>query len=438
MQQREMVGKILEKELVPALGCTEPMAYGLCAATARKYAPGTIESISIEASTSMMKGVQYVKIPNSGGLRGGKLAASIGAIGGNLADGMQIFKAVTPEDVKKAQELVAAGKVSLTRVTGTVKLHLQITIKASEGTATALTEIRHNNIVYIEQDGKVILDNRKSVHEVMNTTVDKDIDYSVLSVESIYDFCKNASFDKFAIVEKAIVMNKAISEDGMKNPYGLQVGRTLRDKKGNGIISDDLAMNAALWAAAGVDARMGGSPFPAMTNTGSGNQGITSVMPVIAAGDYLKKSYEETVRATALSCLMTMYVKTHCGKESSRMASVCCAAVAAGGAGCGIAFMRGADDKCLTRIMQTMLGTVAGLFCDGAKADCASKVAMAVHSAVQEMLVAEDGRGADEFNGIVGATVHDTIENFYRIQREGMTNIMEVLYNIEVDKNHIC
>ncbi|MCR4669273.1 MAG: L-serine ammonia-lyase, iron-sulfur-dependent, subunit alpha, partial [Clostridia bacterium] len=133
-----------------------------------------------------------------------------------------------------------------------------------------------------------------------------------------------------------------------------------------------------------------------------------------------------------------IFIKTHTGKNSSRMAAVCCAAVAAGGASCGVAFMRGDDAACLSRILQTVLGTVAGLFCDGAKADCATKVAMAIHSAFQIMLVAEAGRAADEFNGIVGVTVEDTIKNFYRIQREGMSNIMETLYNIEVDKNHIC
>lgn len=434
----DMIARILERELVPALGCTEPMAFGLCAATARKYAKGDIQSISIEASTSMVKGVQYVKIPRSGGLRGGKLAASIGAFGGNSDFGMEVFHSVREEHVKQAQELVDAGKVSITRVTSPYKLFLKITVTASCGTGMAIIQIRHNNIAYIEQDGVVVKDTRDLPPQQPAGASDADLDYSILNVERIFDFCKNAPLDKLAVVERAINMNRAISEDGMNNEYGLQVGRTLRDKRGQGIISDDLAMYMVMWGAAGVDARMGGCPFPAMTNTGSGNQGITSTMPVVAAGEYLKKDHEEILRATALSNLLTIFVKTHCGRESSRMAAVCCAAVAAAGASCGVAFMRGADAACISRIMQTALGNVAGLFCDGAKGNCATKVAMALHSAMQSMLLAECGFAADEYHGIVGDTVEHTIENFYKIQREGMNNIMDVLYHIEVEKNHIC
>lgn len=438
---QEMIAKILEKELVPALGCTEPMAFGLCAATARKYASGEIQSITIEASTSMVKGVQYVKIPRSGGLRGGKLAASIGAYGGNSDLGMEVFHSVTPEDVARAHALVESGRVSLARVNSPHRLFLKISMVASKGSSVVITQIRHNNIAYIEHNGEIVKDTRDAAPSQTTKPAagtDVELDYNVLNVENIFNFCKNAPMEQFAIVEKAIAMNQAISEDGMNNAYGLEVARTLHSKLDQGVISDDLAMYSVIWGTAGVDARMGGSPFPAMTNTGSGNQGITSTAPVVAAGKYLKKSYEDIVRATALSNLLTIFVKTHCGKESSRMASVCCAAVAAGGASSGIAYLRGADAACVSRIMQTVLGNVAGLFCDGAKANCATKVAMALHSAIQAMLLSESGFGSDEFNGIVGATVENTIENFYRIQREGMSNIMEVLYSIEVDKNHVC
>ena len=430
--------KVLEKDLAPALGCTEPMCFGLCAATARRYAPGEILSITVEATTVMLKGVAYVRIPNSGGQRGGKLSAAIGAVLDRMEDGMKIFDTATPEDVAKARALVDAGKVSIGRIQSPYKLNLQVTVEATGGTAKALTQVRHDNITYIEQNGKVIKDTRADLERYLATTKDDDVDYSVLSVENIYDFCKNAPLERFAKVEEAMRVNWAIAEDGMNTPYGIQMGRTLRDSRDSGVISDDLSSCAAMWAAAGVDARMGGSPFPAMTNSGSGNQGITSSVSVMAAGEYMGKSYEEIVRAVAVSSMMNMFVKNYCGKESARMASICCAALAAGGAGCGVAFMRGADADCLTRIMQTQLGTVAGLFCDGAKADCASKVSMAVNSAMQIAMVAEAGRGADEYNGIVGATVEDTIKNTYRLQSEGMHGIIETLFNIEMDKGHIC
>jgi L-cysteine desulfidase len=434
MEEREqkMMIKIMEKELIPALGCTEPVAFGLCAASARKYAPGKINEIVCEASSAMLKGVEYVKIPKSNGLTGGKMASAMGAVGGNSEMGLEVFHSFKPEDRQKALDIVNQGIVKLKKVDSPFKLYLKTTIKTDENTATAIIQEAHNNVAYIELNGKIIKDTREKDVEETKTT--EDVDYSILNVPGIYEFCKNAPLSHLSIIEKTIELTRAIAVDGMNNPYGMEVGRTLKSKLSNGIVSSDLAMNAVIWTAAGVDARMGGSSFPAMSNSGSGNQGITCTMPVIATGDYLKKSKEEILRAVALSNLLTIFVKTHYDPNYARMSPVCCAAVAAGSGGCGIAYLLGTTPKEIEMILQSVLGNVAGLFCDGAKANCALKVAMTIHSAIHAYLLAKAGFASGDNDGLVGKNIEETITNFFRIQREGMSKIEEVTYNIESEK----
>ena len=433
----ETIVQIMERELIPALGCTEPMAFGLVAAAARRYAPGEIKEIHVEGSPSMIKGVQYVKIPRSGGLRGGKVASAMGAVGGDHTLDMQVFDPVTPEDVKKAVALAESGAVTVDKVDADRKLYLKATVVATEGTGTAIIQDLHNNICYLEQDGKVILDNRRPAAVSSEITEDMP-DYSILNVNTIYDFCKNAPLSSFGIIEKTIQITKTTSEDGMNNPYGLEVGRNLRNAAGKSVLGNDVAMQAVMWGAAGVDARMGGSGFPAMSNSGSGNQGITCSMPVIAVAEYLGKTHEEMVRAVAVSNLLTIFVKTHFDVNYGRMAPVCCAAVAAGGAGAGVAFLYGATADELTRILQSVLGSVAGLFCDGAKSNCALKVAMALQAAMQSLVLAKAGYAPNEVDGIVGHTVEETIDNFFLIQKKGMPNIEDVLCEIEAAKEQEC
>ena len=394
----ETIQRIAERELIPALGCTEPMAFGLVCSAARYYAGGQqIQRIHVEGSPSMIKGVAYVKIPRSGGLNGGKYAAAIGAFGGNHLLDMEVF---------------AEDKVDADR-----KLYLKAEVITEAGRAVALIQDSHNNICYIEQNGTAVKDTRLTAQQASEVQEEMP-DYSILSVKTIFDFCKNAPLSHFGRIEETIRLSKQIAQDGMDNPYGLQVGRNLRDAAGGRLTTLDLAEVATIWGAAGVDARMGGSSFPAMSNSGSGNQGITCTMPVVAVAEYLGKSYEEMVRAVALSNLLTVF----------------CAAVAAGGSGTGVAYLLGMGEVEMSMILQNVLGSVAGLFCDGAKSNCALKVAMALQCAMQSVILASKGFAAGELDGVVGRTVEETICNFFTIQKAGMQTIEDVLCRIEADK----
>lgn len=432
----ETIRDIAERELIPALGCTEPMAFGLVSSTARSFAGGKhIQQIVVEGSPAMIKGVAYVKIPHSGGLNGGKYAAAIGAVGGDYRLDMEVFQTVTPEHVAAAVQLAESGFVTVKKIDADRKLYLKATVTTEEGVGVALIQDSHNNICYIEANGKVVKDTRLSTEETNVIRGDMP-DYTVLSVPAVYDFCKNAPLEYFDRFKQAIALSVALSKDGMENEFGLQVGRNIRDAAGKGIIEESLANVAVQWGAAGVDARMGGSSFPAMSNSGSGNQGVTCTMPVVAVADYLGKTEEEKLRAVAASNMLTVFVKTHFDINYGRMAPVCCAAVAAGGAGAGIAFMLGFDAKQLEMILQNILGAVAGLFCDGAKSNCALKVSMALQGALQSVILAQAGFAAGGLDGIVGEKIEDTIDNFFIIQKNGMSGIEDVLCQIEAEKEN--
>ena len=423
MKNESMIRKILEAELVPALGCTEPMAFGLCAAAARECARGAVERIGIEASAAMVKGVQYVKIPRSEGRCGGKMACALGALAGRLADGMEVFRRVEPEDVAAAERMIAEGRVTLTLAEDVPRLWLRVTVTGREGTGEAILQDRHDNVVWMAADGNVLRDTRGSAE------AEQALDYSVLSIESILDFCRNAPIGDLARAEESVRLNLALSADGFAREYGMHVGRTLRERA-----VDDILAEAISAACAGVDARMGGSGFAAMSNSGSGNQGLTCTVPIAAAGERMGRSPEEIVRAAAFGNLVTAFIKTHDDPVYGRMSPVCCAALAAGGAASGVAYLRGADAACVRRLMQTVLGNVCGLVCDGAKANCASKVGMALHGAMQALLLAEDGTGADENCGIVDETPERTVCNFFRLAREGTCDMEGALCRIEAEK----
>ena len=428
MELEQTICAILDAELIPALGCTEPVAFGLCAAAARTQTTGEIQEILCEASPAMIKGVQSVMIPRSGGQSGGKMACALGALAGRMEDGMEVFQRVLPEHTALAKALVTSGAVKLRQAEIEARLWVRVTVRTSEGSGCAIVQDRHDAVVYLSRGDTVCFDRR-----TQPAASEVPVDYSVLSVSRIVSFCREAPMESLARPAEAAVRNWALCEEGLQGRYGMQVGRTLMQGSAP-LLGDGFAMEVIRAACAGVDARMAGAPLPAMSNSGSGNQGLTCTAPVVAAGRLLERPQDEIVRAVAVANLMTILVKTQSGPDEGRMSPACCAAFAAGGAACGIGFLRGDGADCLERVMQTVLGNVCGLICDGAKANCAAKVGMALHGALQALVLAEAGLGADARCGIVDCTLPQTIRNVFRLQREAMPQLERVLCRIEAEK----
>ncbi len=434
--------QVMEKELIPALGCTEPVAFALTAATARKYAPGKIKRMTMEGSGLMVIGVQSVGIPNTGGKRGGFLSSVLGVIAGDADLDMEVLNKVTEADVQSAEklieELVAAGKISLDLTTPAPSIYLKTTLETDQHTVTVSLWNEHNGVKFIEQDGNVLLGSREEEAAVLEARKGEIFDASILSVESIYDFCTHCDINELGHIKTAIELTRKLCQDGLENPYGLQVARTLQENIDKGLIAEDEITYILKWTTAGLDARMGGSGYPAMSNTGSGNQGIISSMAPIAAGNYRKASEEEIMRAVAMSNLMNIYLDYR-SNEYAHLSPMCyCSGVAPVAAASGVAFLHGATKKQISDLARTTLGNLAGVICDGAKPSCAFRSYTGLCGALQSMLMAEKGLSSSSIEGVVADTLDDTIENIYQLQKQCMSTTDEFVFKVKKKQGTIC
>ena len=434
--------KVMDTELIPALGCTEPVAFALNAATARKYAPGEIKRIHLEGSGLMVIGVQSVGIPNTGGKRGGFLSTVLGVLAGDADLDMEVLSKVTGADVEAAEQLIetltAAGKINIDMVSPSPSIYLKTTVETDRHTATVSMWSEHNGIKYIEQDGNVLLGKREEEAAALEAEKENDVDSAFLSVESIYDFCTNCDIGELAHIKTAVELTRGVCRDGLENDYGLRVARTLQDKINKGLIAEDEITHILMWTTAGLDARMGGSGCTAMSNTGSGNQGIICSMAPIAAGEYRNCSEEAIMRAVAMSNLMNIYLDYR-SNEYAHLSPMCyCSGVAPAAAAAGVAYLHGATQKQISDLVRTTLGNLAGVICDGAKPSCAFRSYTGLSGALQAMLMAGNGLSSGSIEGVVHDTVAGTIENIYRLQKECMSTTDEFVFKVKKKQGTLC
>lgn len=435
--------KVMETEMIPALGCTEPVAYALNGAVARKNAPGQIKSISMIGSGLMTIGVQSVGVPNTSGKTGGYLSTVLGILAGDADLDMEVLNKVTPEDVKQAEGLIeklqAEGNIKIDMVSPAPSIYLKTTLETDEHTAVVSMWSEHNGIKYIEVDGEVILGNKKEEENAFKTELEKQsVDASFLSVESIYEFCKTCDVSELGHAKYAVDLTRVICKDGMEKPFGLQTGRIMQENIDKGFVADDELNYILRWTVAGLDARMGGTDYPAMSNTGSGNQGMLCSMPPIACGDYLKKSEEETLRAVAFANLINIFLDYH-SNEYAHLSPMCyCAGVAPAAGVAGVAFLHGHNEKQISDMIRTTLGNFAGAICDGAKPSCAYRAYTGVFGALTAMMMAEKGLASTSIEGVINDTVEGTIENIYQLQKQCMANTDEFVCNVKKKQGTLC
>lgn len=435
--------KVMETEMIPALGCTEPVAYALCGAVARKYAPGKIKSIEMIGSGLMTIGVQSVGIPNTKGKTGGYLSTVLGILAGDADLDMEVLNNVTPEDVVEAEKLIAQlqanNSIKIDMISPAPSIYLRTTLVTDEHTAVVSMWSEHNGIKYIQADGKVILGNKDEEADAFKTELEKhDVDSSFLSVESIYDFCKTCSVDELDHVKRAIELTKTICKDGLDYEYGLQTGRIVQQNIDKGLIADDEIAHILKWTVAGLDARMGGTDYPAMSNTGSGNQGMVSSMPAIACGEYLKKDYDDVLRAVAFANLINIFLDYR-SNEYAHLSPMCyCAGVAPASGVSGVAFLHGHNKKQISDMIRTTLGNFAGTMCDGAKPSCAFRAYTGLYGALTAMLMAEKGIASTSVEGVINDTVEGTIENIYQLQKKCMGDTDEFVCNVKKKQGTLC
>lgn len=430
---------LMQREVVPAVGCTEPAAVALCVARAAELLGCRPEKLDVALSANMLKNAMGVGIPGTG-MTGLPIAIALGALCGRSDDGLEVLARVTPEDVERGKEYIATGAISIRLATDAPSvLHIDVRAEGQGRTSRAVISESHTNIVFEVADGTTLQDKR-TVGKHAGASADSGPETDAgpeLTLKQVWDFATTTPLERIAFIARAAQLNINAADQAFRHSYGHSLGRIVAGP-GKKFFGDTPVAHMISYTSAACDARMGGCPVAVMSNSGSGNQGITCTMPVVAAAEHLGKSEEETIRAAAVSNLLTIFVKTHYDVNYGRMAPVCCAAVAAGGAGAGVGYLLGMEAEELAMVLQNILGAVSGLFCDGAKSNCALKVSMALQGAMQSVILASQGCAANEFDGIVGRTVEDTIRNFFLIQKEGMPNIEDVLCRIEAEKEEVC
>ena len=400
---------ILKRELVCAMGCTEPIAIAYCAAVARKALGAMPERITVLASGNMIKNAKSVVVPNTDGRKGIPAAAALGVLAGNEEAGLQVVAEVTPEQKKQLAAYLDTTPIKTEGMATGHMLDITVNVWAGEHSARCHIVDEHTNVVLVEKDGVVL----KEKEVAQNTGLDENApDYTLLTVEGICDFADTCDLaDVAETLERQIACNKAIAMEGLKNNYGANIGKTLLK-----VNPDTVRTRAKAWAAAGSDARMNGCEMPVVICSGSGNQGMTTSLPVIAYAEELGVSHEKLLRALLVSNLITIHEKTSIGRLSAY-----CGAVSAGaGAGCGIAYLQGGGVEAVSATIVNALAVTSGMVCDGAKASCAGKIATAVEAGMFGYEMYCNGNQYRGGDGLVREDVESSIANFGRLGRLGM------------------
>ena len=411
---------LLRRELIPALGCTEPIAIAYAAARARRLLGCMPTSMTVHCSGNIIKNVKSVIVPTTNGLRGIDTSAILGALAGDPELGMEVLRNIKPEQVEHVRQLRDTGMCKILPLKSTANLH--ILLEVSGNGHSALVEIRdaHTNIIREERDGMVVT----GMASGCASPTGSEQGYCDLSIENIYWFAKTVNLSEIEpILEKQLDYNMAIAQEGLRGEWGAQVGKTLLAS------GDSLANRAAAYAAAGSDARMGGCVLPVIINSGSGNQGMTVSLPVIVFAQEKGLSREEILRALALSNLVALFQKSFIGKLSA----YCGAVSAACGSAAGIAYLCGDSLEVIEDTVVNTIANVSGMVCDGAKSSCAAKIATAVQAGFLGHEMAIRGHAFRNGEGLVKSDADKTVEVFGRMAREGMRATDEEILRLMVD-----
>ena len=411
--------KILEEELVPAMGCTEPIAVAYAAALARKALGEMPQSVEVHVSANIIKNVKSVVVPHTGGLRGIGAAVAAGIVAGDADRELEVLSAVTEEQVEAMAAYLKDTPISIAASDNGYIFDIQIRANAGEHTAFVQIAGSHTNVIRVEKDGVVL----RSLEYTEGGQAEKT-DRSLLNVEQIIEFADCVDIeDVKAVLDRQIDFNTTIAEEGLSGKWGANIGRVLLNAYGN-----DVANRAKATAAAGSDARMSGCEKPVVINSGSGNQGMSASLPVIVYAKELNTTREQLYRALVVSNLVTIHLKTGIG----RLSAYCGATSAGCGAGAGITYLYGGKANEISHTIVNAVAINSGMVCDGAKASCAAKIASAVEAGLLGMQMQMQGEQFYGGDGIVVKGVENTIRNVGRLARYGMAETDKEIINMMI------
>lgn len=419
--------EILNAEVKPALGCTEPGAVALAAARAREILDDMVDSCEIYVSPNIYKNGMGVGIPGTSQV-GLLAAACMGLAGGDSQLGLNALEAVNTKQQKEAMKLVDSGRVSIHVFDTTAKIYVEVRVKGNQNTARVIIDGRHDQFVHIERNEEVYLH--------------VDVDYGIelcshsvlteLTIAGLIQEVEALNFEDISFLLEGLNMNKKICLVGLNSRSGAGVGYSMQKALEDGLIGDDVINRAIIMTSAASDARMSGVNMPVMSSNGSGNHGLTAILPIAAYDEKFPQSDERLAKALAISHLVTAYIKNYTG----RLSAVCgCGVAASTGSAAGVAWLMNLSYKQIEGAILNMIGNLSGMICDGAKAGCAYKLASAAGAAIQSALFVKYGSVIPNLNGIVGTTVEESIRNLGIVSDKGMTVTDRVIVEV-MDSTH--
>lgn len=422
--ERQQIIALVKREVVPAIGCTEPIAVALCVAKAAETLGVKPEKISVWLSANILKNAMGVGIPGTG-MIGLPIAIALGALIGKSEYQLEVLKDSVPEAVEAGKRFIDEKRISIAlKPNIDEKLYIEVCCEAGSDRSTAIIAGGHTSFVYVSHNGDVLLDKQTaSAEEEENTVPD-------LTLHKVYDFAMTAPLDEIRFILDTARLNKAAAEQSFTGNYGHGLGKMLRGTYEHKVMGDSVFSHILSYTSGACDARMAGAMIPVMSNSGSGNQGISATLPVVVYAEENGKSEEELIRALMLSHLTVIYIKESLG----RLSALCGCVVAATGSSCGITWLMGGTYEQITYAVQNMIANLTGMICDGAKPSCALKVTTGVSTAVLSAIMAMENRCVTSVEGIIDQDVDQSIRNLTRIGSQGMNETDKLVLDIMTNK----
>lgn len=414
--------KILEEELVAAMGCTEPIAIAFAAARAREVLGEEPIKVSAKCSGNIIKNAMCVTVPNTDGLVGIKASTIVGIVAGDADKELEVISKVTKEDIEKTKKLMDKDYCTIENLESPIQLHIQIEVESENHSAMVEIKYAHNNITKIIKDNKVIFEAEESEDKYLGVFVDRKI----LNVKDIYEFANTVDLkDIKKLIDKQIKFNMDIANEGLTGNYGVGIGKVLLNTGDGSVVTKMKA-----YAAAASEARMSGSAMPVMTNSGSGNQGMTASIPVIIYAKEKNLSEEMMYRGLIFSNMLTIHQKTGIG----RLSAFCGAVVAGCAIGAAITYLENGTLEQIEKTIVNTLANISGIVCDGAKPSCGAKIATSIDAGMMGHYIAMTDKGYDYNTGILKNDIEETIKVIGRLGKEGMKHTDEEILEIMLDK----
>jgi len=427
IEQRQQIIALVKREVVPAIGCTEPIAVALCVAKATEVLGMLPENIEVLLSGNMLKNAMGVGIPGTG-MAGLPIAIALGAIIGKSEYQLEVLRDVNSKAVEQGKAFVAENRIKVALKGGECdKLYIEVTARHGEDIAHTIIAGDHTHFILIEKNGEAILNEQTKTAD--ETAVKSDLQKS-MNLRMVYDFATTAPLSEIEFINESRKLNEEASRKSLLGNYGHELGKTLSRPLGRGIMGDSIFSHILSVTSSACDARMAGAMIPVMSNSGSGNQGIAATMPVVVFGEENHNTEEEITRALMLSHLTAIYIKQNLGKLSA----LCGCVVASTGSSCGITYLMGGSYEQVAYSVKNMIANLAGMVCDGAKPSCALKVSSGVSTAVLSAMLAIQNKHVTSVEGLIEDDVDRTIYNMTRMGSDGMTETDKMVLDIMTHK----